>query len=140
MSRMANETEHELVLLGYEVVLFGRLAELRKKVHLSRNAMSGLIGVDPESLTKWERLERAMNIDTALRIGEWFWAAEKTLNDVETKVDFDKMVPVSKAAQFLGMPQSDVEQAINAGQIQAERLGELGTFVYRSEVTLPAAA
>lgn len=141
MRCMTNDTEADLVRLGYRVVLFGQLAELRKKVHLSRSAQAILIGVDPESLPKWERLDRAMNIETALRIGEWFWGAEQMLKSFGPDgIDFDKLVPISKAAQYMGMQQSDIEELINRGEVTHERLGVLGTYVYRTEMTIPSNA
>lgn len=138
MNCMTNDTEADLVRLGYRVVLFGQLAELRKKVHLSRNAQAILMGVDPESLRKWEELDRAMNIETALRIGEWYWGAENMLNGLDPGIDFDKMVPISKAAQYMGMQQSEIEDLINRGEVSSERLGVLGTFVYRTEMSMPS--
>lgn len=130
MAAMTNNTESELVLLGYQATLFGGLAEIRKKTGLSRNAQSRLIGVDGESLRKWEDLDRAMNIESALRIGEWVWGA----NQVMGGVNFNKLLPVSKAAQYLGTSQGEIETAVDHGHLKHERLGVLGTFIHRSEV------
>lgn len=127
---MTNNTETELVLLGYQVTLFGELSEVRKKTGLSRNAQARLIGVDGESLRKWEDLDRAMNIESALRIGEWYWGAKAAMKDV----DFSPLVPISKAAQYMGVAQADIETYADNNEIKHERLGVLGTFVHRSEI------
>lgn len=130
---MSNNTEAELVLLGYQATLFGGLAEVRKKTGLTRNAQSRLIGVDGESLRKWENLDRAMTIESALRIGEWYWGAQQVM----TGIEFDKLMPVSKAAQFMGTSQGDLEQWADDGRINHDRLGVLGTFIHRSEIDKP---
>jgi DNA-binding transcriptional regulator YiaG len=129
---MTNNTEAELVLLGYQATLFGGLAEVRKTTGLSRNAQCRLIGVDGESLRKWESLDRAMNIESALRIGEWYWGAKAAMEGV----DFSKLVPITKAAQYMGTSQGDIENAAKAGHLDHERLGVLGTFIHRSEIDM----
>lgn len=141
MSGMTNDTESDLAKLGYRVVLGGDLAALRDKLRMSRNAQARLIGVDGESLRKWEMLDRAMNIETAVRIGEWFWAAEKAIEHMSTsepKVKFDKLIPISRAAQYMGVGQADLQEMVDQNAVQAEQLGVLGTFIYRTEMNVPA--
>lgn len=137
MLGMTNPTEADLVKLGYRVVLGGELAQVRDTTHISRNAQAKLIGVDPESLRKWEELDRAMNIETALRIGEWFWAAKKLIEQLSVSdpgLSFDKLVPISRAAQFMGIGQVELERLAEGGKVKSETLGVLGTFVYRTEI------
>lgn len=141
MIGMTNDTEGDLVKLGYEVVLRGELAALRDKLRMTRNAQARLIGVEGESLRKWETLDRAMNIETALRIGEWFWGAKKTIEHMTDKhptVSFDKLIPISRAAQYMGIPQNELETLANDGEVRAENLGVLGVFIYRTEMSVPA--
>lgn len=130
MTAMTNNTESELVLLGYQVTLFGELAELRDKTGMSRNAQARLMGVDGESLRKWENLDRAMNIRSALCIGEWFWGAKEAMRGV----DFKQLVPVSKAAQYMGVSQGEIELMADQNKVEHERLGVLGTFINRREI------
>lgn len=131
MTLMANASADYLVRLGYRVVLEGELSDFRDMCGMSRNAQAMLIGVEGESLKRWEQLTRAMNIDTALRIGEWFWGARKALEAVPG-IDFDELIPASRAAQHLGIPMVDLEDAIVGQNIKHEQLGVLGTFIYRS--------
>lgn len=137
MKGMTNPSEADLVKLGYRVVLGGELATIRKKTRLSRNAQAHLIGVDPESLGKWESLNRAMNIETALRIGEWYWAAKNLIehmDDSNPPQDFAELVPLSRAAQYMGIGQTELEYLANDGNVKSEILGVLGRFIYRSEI------
>lgn len=137
MKGMTNPSEADLVKLGYRVVLGGELATIRNKTRLSRNAQAHLIGVDPESLGKWESLNRAMNIETALRIGEWFWAAKNLiehLTEEEPAQSFDDLVPLSRAAQYMGIGQAELETLANEQKVKSEILGVLGRFIHRSEI------
>lgn len=137
MHGMTNPTEADLVKLGYRVVLGGELAQVRDKTRISRNAQARLMGVDPESLRKWEELDRAMNIETALRIGEWYWAAKKLIEHLavsDPNLSFDQLLPISRAAQFMGVGQIELEQLASAGKVKSEILGVLGTFIHRSEI------
>src|SRR5687767_7818809 len=123
MLGMTNPTEADLVKLGYRVVLGGELAGVREKTHISRNAQAKLMGVDPESLRMWENLDRAMNIETALRIGEWFWAARtliEHLADNDPSLSFDQLVPISRAAQFMGIGQIELERLATLGKVKTE--------------------
>src|SRR5688572_9981842 len=79
MSKVIDQTEAELAKAGYSAVLGGELAQMRDKLRMTRNAQARLIGVEGESLRQWEALERGMNIDTAIRVGEWYWGASRAL-------------------------------------------------------------
>lgn len=128
MSAMTSPTEADLVQLGYDVVISGQLADLRTKVGLTRNALAHLIGVQAENLARWEDLRRGMNIDTALLIGEWFWAAEKSLSS-GPDIDFTRLISASKAAQYLGVPADDVGQVALERNLTHVDLGVLGVFI-----------
>lgn len=138
---MAQPTRDDLLKLGFNVTLEGDLAQLRKKVGLTRNAQARLIGVDAEGLREWEGLRRAMTLETALRIGEWFWWAEEALRELsESGVSLHSLVPASVAAQHLGMPTESVELEAELADPRGpmadyrhEVLGVLGTFLYRAD-------
>lgn len=137
MLGMTNPSKSDLVKLGYRVVLNGELAALRDTVRLSRNAQAKLMEVDPESLGKWENLDRAMNIESALRIGEWFWAARTVIEQMaenDPHLSFDDLLPASRAAQYMGVGQADLEELAMRRKVESEDLGVLGTFIYRSEI------
>lgn len=137
MGGMTQDTEVDLAKLGYRVVLGGELAALRDKLRMTRNAQARLIGVEGESLRKWEMLDRAMNVDSAIRVGEWWWGAQGVIEEIEGDVDFDKLIPISRAAQYMGVAQADLEKEVSRKLVKGEELGVLGTFVYRSEMNVP---
>lgn len=137
MVGMTQDTEVDLAKLGYRVVLGGELAALRDRLRMTRNAQARLIGVEGESLRKWEMLDRAMNIETALRVGEWWWGAQGVIEEVDGDVDFDKLIPISRAAQYMGIGQTDLETMASNKEVKAEQLGVLGTFIYRTEMNVP---
>lgn len=128
MVHMTSPTESDLVKLGYDVVISGELAELRTNVRLTRNAQARLMGVDGENLRRWESLDRGMNIETALRVGEWFWAAKTALNSAHN-IDFDDVIPASKAAQYLGVSANEVGDYAKSHDMPYEDLGVLGVFI-----------
>jgi len=136
---MAQPTRDDLVKLGFYVTLEGDLAQLRKKVGLTRNAQARLIGVDSEALRQWEGLGKAMTLDSAKRIGEWFHWAEEALEELsELGVNVSDLVPASTAAQHLGVRTEDLEAEADGEAHMAQHrhavLGVLGTFLYRSDI------
>ena len=62
MSIMTNPTASDLAKAGYTAVLGGELARLRTKLCMTRNVQAHLIGVEGESLRRWEAMERGMNV------------------------------------------------------------------------------
>lgn len=132
MSGVIDHTARKLAEAGYQAVLGGDLAALRDKLSMTRNAQARLIGVEGESLRRWEALERGMNVDTAIRVGEWIWGAEKALKTLPD-LAYQELMPISKAARQSGISADDLEAACDRGEYRHERLGVLGTFVYRQQ-------
>ena len=133
MSGVIDHTERELAERGYRAVLGGELSALRNKLNMTRNAQARLIGVEGESLRRWEALERGMNVETAIRVGEWLWGADEALKTLPD-LAYQELIPISGAARRTGIPVDQLEAACDAGKYRYERLGVLGTFVYRKEV------
>lgn len=133
MSGVIDHTARKLAEAGYAAVLGGDLARMRDKLSMTRNAQARLIGIEGESLRRYEALERGMNVDTAIRVGEWMWAAERALLTVPDQ-SYHALIPISSAARRSGISVDDLEAACDRGEYKFERLGVLGTFVYRSEV------
>ena len=133
MNVMTSPTEADLVQLGYDVVISGELARLRDHVRLSRNATANLIGVQGENLALWEDLRRGMNIDTALLIGEWFWAAKKVIASAPG-INFTTFIHASRAAQYLGVPAIEVGEVAKARGMDFEDLGVLGVFIHKTSL------
>lgn len=134
MSRVISQTASDLAKAGYTAVIGGDLARMRDSLAMTRNAQARLIGVDGESLRRWEAVERGMNIDTATRVGEWMWGARKALESV-SDVAFQTLIPVTTAARKLGIPEDELEAACDRDEYRFERLGVLGTFIYRENQT-----
>lgn len=132
MSKVIHQTETELAKAGYAAVLGGELADLRKKLSMTRNAQARLIGVEGESLRQWECLERGMNIDTAIRVGEWVWGANQALETVTGDAHLE-LIPISGAARQSGIPVHELEAACDRNEYRFERLGVLGTFIYKNQ-------
>lgn len=135
MSEVIDHTARKLAEAGYAAVLGGDLARMRDKLSMTRNAQARLIGVEGESLRRWESLERGMNVDTAIRVGEWLWAAERALATVPDQA-YLKLLPISKAARQSGIPVEELEAACDRNEYKFERLGVLGTFIYRHQGVL----
>ena len=133
MSGVIDHTARKLAEAGYQAVLGGDLARMRDKLGMTRNAQARLIGIEGESLRRYEAMERGMNVDTAIRVGEWHWAAERALLTLSDQ-SYHALVPISRAARQSGVSVEDLEAACDRGEYRFERLGVLGTFVYRQEV------
>lgn len=132
MSGVIDHTARKLAESGYQAVLGGDLARMREKLSMTRNAQARLIGVEGESLRRWESLERGMNVDTAIRVGEWLWGAEKALSTMPD-LAYQELMPISKAARQSGISVEELEAACDRREYRFERLGVLGTFVYRDQ-------
>lgn len=132
MSKVIHQTEAELAKAGYNAVLGGELSAMRNKLSMTRNAQARLIGVEGESLRQWEALERGMNIDTAIRVGEWMWGANRALESV-TGDAYQELIPISRAARQSGIPVDELEAACDRHEYRHERLGVLGTFLYKEQ-------
>ena len=132
---MTNPTRAELIRLGLDATLSGDLRRLRDKVHLSRNAQALLMEVTPDALKRWEEAEQGMNRQSALRVGEWFWAAREAVKAAEADgVDLDQLVPLSTACQHLAMSAEEVLAKCQTGDLRCESLGVLGTYIYRTHI------
>lgn len=133
MSEVIDPTARKLAEAGYAAVLGGDLARLRDKISMTRNAQARLIGVEGESLRRWESLERGMNVDTAIRVGEWLWGAQKALKTLPD-LAYQELIPISTAARKTGIAVEELEASCDRDEYRHERLGVLGTFLYLDQV------
>lgn len=132
---MTNPTRAGLIRLGLDATLSGDLRRLREKVHLSRNAQALLMEVTPDALKRWEEAEQGMNRQSALRVGEWFWAAQEAVKAAEADgVDLDQLVPLSTACQHLAMSAEEVQAKCQTKDLRCEDLGVLGLYIYRTHI------
>lgn len=131
---MTNPTRAELIRLGTNATLSGELAQLRDRVHLSRNAQAQLMDVTPDALKRWEEAEQGMNSASALRVGEWVWGAHQVLASLDDDTNLDELVPLSMASQHLAMSAEDVMEKCRTGALKCEDLGVLGVYIHRSYI------
>lgn len=132
---MANPTRAQLIKLGISSVVTGDLRRLREKVGLSRNAQAHLMEVTPDALKRWEDAEQGMNSQSAARVGEWYWAAQRVVEEIEREgIKFEDLVPLSTASQYLAMSADEVLEKCRTGSLQCEDLGVLGQYIYRSHI------
>lgn len=130
----------ELRRLGVQVTVSGDLARFRAKTRLTKNTMAHLLGVSIGALSAYERAERAITKDVALRIGEWYWGACVALKDaLDNGIPVHAMIPIPQAAQHLNVPVADVEQRCRFGSLRCESLGVMGYFVYADDLPGPVA-
>jgi hypothetical protein len=79
-------------------------------------------------------MARAMNLVTAIRIGEWYRWAQEALKEA-SDLDLDTLVPAAKAAQLFGVHRDDlVDTFISERKLRHEHLGVLGTFIYKDQI------
>lgn len=131
---MTIPTQDDLVKLGFNAVLGGLLSEMREQTGLSRSGMARLIGVDSEALRDYELLRRTMNLDTAVRVGEWFWAARQVIDNGGEPIDFSLFIPAAGASMHLQVKVDELEKHCDENKIEYEYLGVLGSFVYRDQI------
>lgn len=131
---MTIPTRDDLVKLGLNAAFHGQLSEMRKVTGLSRAGMADLIGVTSEALREWEALRRTMTMATALRIGEWFWAAQKVIDNAGDPIDFSILMPGGGACMMFNVPAEGLLEYLKWKQIDHEDLGVLGVFVYRDQI------
>lgn len=131
---MTTPNHDDLVKLGFKAVLDGLLSEMRDRTGLSRSGMARLIGVDGEALRDYELLRRTMNLETAVRVGEWFWAARRVMDHDGEPIDFTALIPGAGAAMHFLVPLERLEAHCKERKIDYEYLGVLGLFVYRDQV------
>lgn len=132
---MSNPTRAELAQLGILSTMNGTLRQLRDRVQLSRNAQAHLMDVTPDALRRWEDGEQGMNHASALKVGEWVWAAQRALDDAEAHhITLSELVPLSTASQYLSLSAEEILEKCQTGVLRCEELGVLGTFVYRSYI------
>lgn len=132
---MTNPTRTELAQLGILSTMDGTLRDLRERVQLSRNAQAHLIDVTPDALRRWEEGEQGMNHASAIKVGEWVWAARRALADAEAHgVELAELVPLTTASQYLSLSADEITEKCQAGVLRCEDLGVLGVYVYRSYI------
>lgn len=125
----------ELRRLGVQLAASGDLAKLRAKTRMTKNTMARLLGVSIGALSAYEKAERAVTAEVALRIGEWYWGATLALRDaVANGIPVHAMIPSAQAAQYLGTPMEEVEARCAAGSLRCESLGVMGYYVYADEI------
>lgn len=138
MGQMPTLLEHEAV--GREIVLYGRLLDLRQRLDLTRSAMAELLLM---SQVTYNRLEAEpeyagrMWKSTAEKLGRFVWLAWLTIDRLQDDgIDISTLMPMSTVAVLAGLPQELLLKWHRTGAILAEDLGILGLWVHRDELHL----
>lgn len=128
-------SEIKLCRLGVQLAASGDLAKLRAKTRMTKNTMARLLGVSIGALSAYEKAERAVTAEVALRIGEWYWGATLALSDALDKgIPVHTMIPSAQAAQYMGLPLEEIETRCAEGGLRCESLGVMGFYVYADEI------
>jgi DNA-binding XRE family transcriptional regulator len=139
-STLTRVSAEELRRLGVQVTVSGDLARFRAKTRLTKNTMAHLLGVSIGALSAYEKAERAITKDVALRIGEWYWGACLALKDaLSSGIPVHTMIPIAQAAQHLNIPVDEVFERCRAGILRCESLGVMGHYVYADDLPGPVA-
>lgn len=125
----------ELRRLGIMATASGDLAKLRAKTLLTKNTMARMLDISIGALSAYEKGDRAMTKDVALRVGEWYWGAIVALQDtLACGIPFQAMIPSAQAAQYLNQTLDVVEERCARGELRNESLGVMGIYVYAEEL------
>lgn len=122
--------------LGREVVLSGRLGQLRAVLGLSHSAMAELLNTSNSVYKTWElNPPHRMWGSTAARIGRFYANAQRQVEDLlNHEIPIDELMPLFAAASALGVAQELLLKHYRAEKFHAEDLGILGLWIYRDEL------
>lgn len=129
-------SEHDIMLAGYRAVSKGQLGAMRIRLGLSRNAMSDLLYTSPLTYNSWEdRPATRIRPQTALKVGRFMIHSKKQLAILrEYKISLKKLMPMHEVASQLGVPHELLLKRYREELFEAEDLGILGLWVYRSQL------
>jgi DNA-binding XRE family transcriptional regulator len=122
----------EPVQRGREIVQNGELKNIREKVGISATVQAHYIGVQPVQLHAWEKGRSSPSPRSAIKVTNWYIDVHVELSN--TVHDFDQLVHVSRASQYLGMSYATVLDWCSRQMLRCSDLGPLGVFVPRDEV------
>jgi DNA-binding XRE family transcriptional regulator len=128
--------EHEQV--GRDLVRYGRLIRLRRKLGLSRTTMAELLSIAPATYIRCESQPLSsdrMWKSTAERLGRFAWLAYRQLDQLEVDgIPVDDLMPMNLVAQEYGVPQEILLQWYRQGQVEGVDLGILGLWFHRDDL------
>jgi len=128
-------TKDELEQLGREVVVDGRLDELRQYLGLSASFMAELLGVSPITYRAWQdKPDTRLWTNMAIKVGRWYDNALSQLEMLDVvDEDFRHLIPIQMAAPLLGLPQEVLLGRYREGKFDAVDLGMLGLWLHRDD-------
>ncbi len=121
--------------LGRAVASDGRLATLRGRLGLSRQAVAELLHTSTLVYTSWEKRAVRLWPQTAERVGRFYRIASEELQLLEDDgITLSKLMPLYLAASTIGVPQELLLQWYREGKFDAVDLGILGLWVHRDDL------
>lgn len=135
MVQMPTIQTHEAT--GRDIVLYGRLQDLRDRLGLTMSAMATLLSMSPITYKACEDPQYAgrLNRSTAERLGRYYWLIHRQLDLLaEDSISLDDLLPMSVVARTSGLPQEVLMRWHRDGVIATEDLGVLGLWVYRDDL------
>lgn len=128
-------TYADLVRLGQQAIYMGELTKFRSRIGITRNAIAKLIPVSADALIRWETGAQALSVASAVKVGEWYWGAQKAIEDLERSgMNIEEWTPISSAAKFLSLSQEQIEEKCRRGELRCESLGVLGQWVLTTDI------
>lgn len=126
----------ETMAVGYRAVQLGQLGRMRLRLGLSRNAMSDLLYTSPQTYNTWEDYPGTrIRPETAMKVGRFMVHSKKQLAILrEHKINLKKLMPLHDVAGQLGVSHELLIHRYREGLFEAEDLGLLGLWVYKSDL------
>ena len=122
---------------GRKAITTGRIRNLKDQFNLSWPVIANLIGVDPASLKMWVEGTREPSHTSAKKLGVWMLQANYAEKQIALRADSvtpDDLVPLSVAAQYLGMSYATVLQKCQDRELTCVDLGALGVYIMKTDL------
>lgn len=121
--------------LGRAVAADGRLAQLRSRLGLSKQAMAELLHTSTIVYASWEARAVRLWPSTAGRVGRFYRFASKELDILEDDgIKVSELMPLYLVASSIGVPQELLLSWYRNGDFDAVDLGILGLWVHRDDL------
>lgn len=129
-----NLTEQTSAERGLELIMSGKLKELRHRLGLSPSAMASLLYVSPITYGRWENPQPGQRMwnKTAERLDRMYNAALPQIELLESQGnDLTQLIPLRVAAGLMGVPMEVLTDRYRNHEMRAIDFGVLGLWVHR---------
>lgn len=123
---------------GRELVAYGGLRRLRKRLGYSRSAMAEMLCTAPLTYIRWESepgMCDRMWESSAERLGRFNLVVSRTLAELdELGIDLRDLTPLHLLAMDYGLPQELMIHWYREGKIHGVDLGILGLWIHKDDL------